>query len=70
MKYPKGEIIWVSYYNSHHDLVFIVTSKATREYYFLYEVIEGEFKKLGKSKNPIELEARFNVNERMSVRDA
>lgn len=61
MKYPKGETVWVSYYNSDAELLFIITSKAIRDYYFLYEVVDGEFKKRGKAKNPTELEERFNV---------
>lgn len=67
MKYPKGEIIWVSYYNSNKELLFIMTSKPIRDFYFLYEVVDGEFKKLGKAKNPTELEEKFKVRDKMSV---
>lgn len=67
MKYPKGETVWVSYYNSKKELLFIMTSKPIRDFYFLYEVVDGEFKKLGKAKNPTELEEKFKVRDKMSV---
>lgn len=67
IKYPKGEIVWVSYYNSEHKLLFVVTSKPIRDYYYLYELKEDGFKKLGRAQNPAELEEKFKVNEKMSV---
>lgn len=67
MKYPKGETVWVSYYNSNKELLFIMTSKPIRDFYFLYEVVDREFKKLGKAKNPTELEEKFKVRDKMSV---
>lgn len=67
MRYPKGETVWVSYYNSKKELLFIMTSKPIRDFYFLYEVVDGEFKKLGKAKNPTELEEKFKVRDKMSV---
>ena len=45
--------------------LFIVTSKPTRDFYFLYELVDGVFKKLGKAKSPLELEEKFNIHERM-----
>lgn len=65
MTYPRGEQVWTGYYNSSHELLFIVTSKPTRDFYFLYEVVDGAFKKLGKAKSPLELEEKFKVHERM-----
>ena len=64
-KYPKGERIWVGYYNAEHELCFILTSKESREFYFLYELVDGEFKKLGKARTPKELEDKFEVSKRM-----
>lgn len=64
MRYPKGETVWVSYINRNEELLFIITSKPIRDFYFLYEVVNGEFKKLGKAKTPIELEKNFKVNNR------
>lgn len=68
--YPKGEQIWVQYYNHSRDLLFILTSKEIRDYYFLYELVDGKFKKLGKAKSPVELEKKFRVVERMRRSDA
>lgn len=66
-KFPKGEVRWVGYYNKSGDLLYIMTSKEKdREFYFLYEAQEdGTFKKLGKSRNPTELEKKFGVAEKM-----
>lgn len=65
--YPKGERVWVGYYNRNHELLFIMTSKEARDYYFLYEVVDGKFKKLGRAKSPKELEERFEVGKRMEA---
>lgn len=66
IKYPKGETVWVSYQNIKGEPVCILTSKPTRDYYFLYEVLsDGTLNKLGKARSPIELEEKFNVRQRM-----
>lgn len=62
-KYPKGERAWVGYYDINHELRFIVTSKESRDYYYLYAYTDGEFKKLGKARSPKELEEKFGVNK-------
>lgn len=64
-KYPKGETVWTGYYDKHGELKFIVTSKPMRDNYFLYELVHGVFKKLGRSKNPTELENKFDVLQKM-----
>ncbi len=61
--YPKGEIVWVTYLNYDNQLRFIMTSKPTRDLYYLYEEDNGVFKKLGKAKSPLELEQKFQVKE-------
>lgn len=43
----------------------ILTSKESREFYFLYELVDGEFKKLGKARTPKELEDKFEVSKKM-----
>lgn len=64
VKYPKGETVWVSYYDRSHNLKFIMTTKDKfREFYYLYEYDDGEFRKLGRAKYPPELERKYNVNE-------
>jgi len=67
-KYPKGERVWVGYYNKEHELMFILTSKeSSREFFFLYELVDGSFKKLGRARSPKELEAKFDVEKKMGV---
>lgn len=63
MKYPAGEIVWVGYYNGSGDLRYIITSKPTRDWYFLYEVVEDGFKKLGRDKEPPALVRKYGVME-------
>ena len=69
VKYPKGETVWVSYYNINHELLFIMTSKPLRDYYYLYELVDNEFKKLGRATTPTELEEKFKIREKMSVQN-
>ena len=57
--YPKGEVVWVSYFDEEHNLRYIITSKASREFYFVYEFNKKGFVKLGKSKNPRILEETY-----------
>lgn len=64
-KYPKGERVFTGYYNRAGELLFIITAKEARDYYFLYELTDGEFKKLGRSRNPLELVDKFDVMQRM-----
>lgn len=65
INFPRGERVWAGYYNGHGELLFIVTSKEARDMYFLYELTEGNFKKLGKAKEPPELIKKFRVEELM-----
>ena len=59
---PKGEMAWMGYYDTTHNLKFLVTSKSnSRDFYFLYEVVDGALKKLGKSRSPKELEGLFKI---------
>lgn len=67
IKYPKGEKVWVGYYDTQKNLRFIMTSKENnRDFYFLYELVDGEFKKLGKARSPKELEDKFEVSAKLS----
>ena len=50
--YPKGEIVWVGHYDKDGNLCYITTSKPSREYYFLYELKDGKFVKLGRDRSP------------------
>lgn len=64
-KYPKGERVWVGYYSQTYELKFIITSKENRDFYFLYELVDGEFRKLGRSRSPKELEEKFEVDKKL-----
>ena len=65
LKYPHGETVWVDYRDKDGKTLFILTSKESRDAYYLYELVGGSFKKLGKAKEPPELEKKFMVRERM-----
>ena len=65
MKYPKGEIVWTGYYNINHELMFIVTSKPIRDFYYLYELVGDEFKRVGRGKSPTDLERKYNVIDKI-----
>lgn len=65
---PKGERVLVSIYNKCHELMFIITSKElSQDYYFLYELVDGSFKKLGRARSPKELEEKFDIDKKMGV---
>lgn len=65
IKYPTNETLWVSYNDSGGDLKYIITSKKSRDYYFLYELSDDVFKKIGKAKNPIELERKYKFKSNL-----
>lgn len=67
LKFPSGEIVWVRYCNS-GDPQFIITSKPSRDYYYLYQVVEDGIKKLGRAKTPPELEKKFRVLDAIGVK--
>lgn len=64
-KYPRGETVWTSYYTSSGELMFILTAKPQRDAYYLYELVDNEFKKLGRSKSSLELEDKFDVHTKL-----
>ena len=64
-KYPAGEITWARYLNKGGDTICIITSKEARDWYYLYDLVDGKFVKRGKAKEPPELVEKFNVYERM-----
>lgn len=66
LKYPRGERVWVGYYDIEGVLRFIMTSKENnRDYYYLYECVDGEFRKLGRSRSPKDLEEKFDVDSKV-----
>jgi hypothetical protein len=36
--------------------------------FYLYEVVDGHYRKLGKADNPLELEKRYKMYERMGIK--
>ena len=68
MKYPKNETVWMTYYDSAGTLQFFMTSKAARDYYYLYAVKDDStFVKLGKARSPAELEKKYDVDKKIGV---
>lgn len=61
IKRPSGETVFVWYYDIKHTLRFILTAKTSRDYYFLYEIVDGKCVKLGRSTSPRNLEEKFEV---------
>jgi hypothetical protein len=64
-KIPSTEIEWTEYLDRDEIPIFLVTSKESRDFYFLYEILNGGFKRLGKAISPIALEEKYKVIERM-----
>lgn len=58
---PKGEIVWVRYFDLCGCPKFLLTSKPSREYYLLYKIDGDKLIKLGRAKTPIELEEKYGV---------
>lgn len=65
INYPKNELVWVNYRDRTGELRFILTSKENREQYFLYELKNGAFVRLGKAKDPPALVEKYKVMERL-----
>jgi hypothetical protein len=71
LKYPKGEHVWVNYYDLDNNLRFILTSKSSsRDYYYLYELEGDAFKKLGRAESPSVLEETFMVDMKLRGGDS
>ena len=68
VRYPKGEIVWVTYHYAGGDPAFFIASKPSRDYYYLYEVSkDGSTQKIGKAKNPGELEDKFQICKKCTL---
>ena len=64
MKYPSGEIVWVQYLNRSGEVLYVVTSNKTRDWYYLYDVRDG--RRIGKDRDPSELVSQHGVREAMN----
>lgn len=64
----KNEHIMTSFFRK-DELVAVITANQLETVFFLYEYNDGEYRKLGKSENPLELERKYRIPERMGLRD-
>ena len=72
---PEGEKIRVGYYSREGEPLFFLTSPqrmvsglaAQTGAFTLYAVGKGKAKKLGQGGNPVELEAKYGVHEKMTA---
>lgn len=56
---PKGEIPWVTYCED-GKCKYLITSKPSREFYYLYSINDdGSLKKICKDRSPMTLEERI-----------
>lgn len=60
---PKNEKNMVAYHNERGQHLFELTKQMSTDNYVLYKVIGNKLQKLGKGKNPMELEEKFKVIE-------
>lgn len=56
---PKTETIWVTYRAGDGKTYYTTAKTLNRDYYYLYKLVDGKAQKLGKARNPIELEEKF-----------
>lgn len=46
----------------------VITVNQMGTTYYLYEITNGDYRKLGKSDSPLELERRYKMHDRMGVK--
>ena len=51
----KNETVWVTGFDSSGNLKYVITSNADRSLYYIYD---KDYKKLGKAKNPVDLQTK------------
>lgn len=56
---PKNEKVWVTTKTDNGDVYYTTAKQNDRSWYFLYKVIDGKAVRLGKNRNPKELEEKF-----------
>lgn len=64
----KNEHIMTSFFRK-DELVAVITANQLETVFFLYEYNDGEYRKLGKSESPLELERKYRIPERMGLRN-
>lgn len=60
-KLPDSEIVWATYYNVNGELLYVVTSKRSRDNYYLYKMESKALVKVGKADSPDELCDKYNI---------
>lgn len=63
-KIPNNEKIVVRYFCENGNELFALTKLSNNQYH-LYEKKGSVYAKLGKGKNPLELESKFGVSEKL-----
>ena len=56
---PKSETIWVTYVAKDGNTYYTTAKTNNRDYYYLYKLVDGKAQKLGKVRNPIDLEKKY-----------
>ena len=56
---PATETIWVQTKTTDGTIYYTTAKTNNREYYFLYKMVDGKAVKLGKARNPKDLEEKF-----------
>lgn len=64
----KGEHAMTSLCSKSGIEVGLITSNQLETTFYLYEVVDGHYRKLGKADNPLELERRYKMHERMGLK--
>jgi len=68
MKTPRNEIVWTRYHDADGNERFIVTSKPSRDIYYLYETVGDAYVRVGKGMtSPIDLENKHGVADRIGI---
>lgn len=60
-KFPTSEIVWATYYNGDGELQYVVTSKRSRDNYYLYKMESKALVKVGKADSPDELCDKYDI---------
>lgn len=63
-KFPRGEepVVWLHVRGKPY---FVITENKMKNIFFLYEIADGNVKRLGKSDSPKKLEELFSVKEKL-----
>lgn len=58
---PKGETIWVQYFDEDGRLRYITTSSKIRDRYFLYKVSCDKLERVSKARTPISFDRHVKL---------